>query len=350
MEKWKKILQEAVRDTDELARRFGLDAEKLREVSRVFPFRIPRPVLDRIRSKDDPLFRQCVPDPRELDASSDLLDDPLGEVRFGKEECIVQKYPDRCLFLVSGECAMYCRFCTRKRKFRQPFCVGKKQIDAGLAYIAEHKELRDVLISGGDPFLLDDDRLDYILRGVRSSKHIRIIRIGTRTPAMLPERITMKLVSVLKKYHPLYLNLHFNHPDELTPPTVKALNRLADAGIPLGSQTVLLKGVNDDPEVMRELMWKLLEARVKPYYIFQCDLIYGTEHFRTPLSKGIEIVKALRGWSSGMANPHYVIDLPRGGGKVPLVPDYLVKTEGRMRTYCNYCGEEYLYPDVEDFN
>ena len=165
---------------------------------------------------------------------------------------------------------------------------------------------------------------------------------------MLPERITVKLVRMLKKYHPLYLNVHFNHPDELTPAAVKALNRLADAGIPLGSQTVLLKGVNDDPEVMRELMWKLLEARVKPYYIFQCDLIYGTEHFRTPLSKGIEIVKALRGWSSGMANPHFVIDLPKGGGKVPLVPDYLVKTNGRFRTYCNYCGEEYLYPDLEE--
>ena len=348
VEKWKKILRDAVRDPAELAERFHLSAEDLCEVGKVFPFRIPRPVLDRIKAPGDPLFLQCVPDLRELSASGDLLDDPLGEVRFGKEECIVQKYPDRCLFLVSGECAMYCRFCTRKRKFRGPFRVGEKQIDEGIAYIAAHKELRDVLISGGDPFLLDDDRIEYILRGVRSAKHIRIIRIGTRTPSMLPERITVKLVRMLKKYHPLYLNVHFNHPDELTPAAVKALNRLADAGIPLGSQTVLLKGVNDDPEVMRELMWKLLEARVKPYYIFQCDLIYGTEHFRTPLSKGIEIVKALRGWSSGMANPHFVIDLPKGGGKVPLVPDYLVKTNGRFRTYCNYCGEEYLYPDLDD--
>ena len=294
VEKWKKILRDAVRDPAELAERLHLSAADLREVGKVFPFRIPRPVLDRIKAPGDPLFLQCVPDLRELSASGDLLDDPLGEVRFGKEECIVQKYPDRCLFLVSGECAMYCRFCTRKRKFRAPFRVGKKQIDEGLAYIRTHKELRDVLISGGDPFLLDDDRIEYILRGVRSAKHIRIIRIGTRTPAMLPERITVKLVRMLKKYHPLYLNVHFNHPGELTPAAVKALNRLADAGIPLGSQTVLLKGVNDDPEVIRELMWKLLEARVKPYYIFQCDLIYGTEHFRTPLSKGIGIVKADR--------------------------------------------------------
>ena len=347
MERWQKILRESLRDTDEIAERFGLDPKALREVAAVFPFRLPRTLLKRLKSPSDPWFRQCVPDPRELAPSSDLMDDPLGEVRFGKEECIVQKYPDRCLFLVSGECSMYCRFCTRKRKFRGEFRVGKEQIDEGLAYIAAHKELRDVLISGGDPFLLSDDRIEYILRGVRSAPHIRIIRIGTRTPAVLPERITRKLVSMLKRYHPLYLNLHFNHPDELSEPTVKALKRLADAGIPLGSQTVLLKGINDDPEVMRELMWKLLAARVKPYYLFQCDLVYGTEHFRTPLSKGIEIVRALRGWSSGMANPHFVIDLPKGGGKVPLVPDYLVKTEGRLRTYCNYCGEEYLYPDIE---
>ncbi len=348
MEKWKKILREAMTDPQELAEHFQLPSVPLAEVCKVFPFRIPRPVLARIKSKNDPLFRQCVPDPRELESSSDLLDDPLGEVRFRKAECIVQKYPDRCLFLVSGECAMYCRFCTRKRKFRQPFCVGKKQIDEGLAYIRAHRELRDVLVSGGDPFLLDDDRIEYILKGIRACKHIRIIRIGTRTPAMLPERITRKLTAMLKKYHPLYVNVHFNHPDELTDRTVKALKYLADAGIPLGSQTVLLKGVNDDPEVMRELMWKLLEARVKPYYIFQCDLIYGTEHFRTPLSKGIGIVKALRGWSSGMANPHFVIDLPRGGGKVPVVPDYRTGSEGRILTYRNYCGEEYSYPDLEE--
>ena len=347
VEKWKKILKESLRNPEELAERFQLSAAELRKVSEVFPLRIPRPLLARIQTPADPLFRQCVPDPRELTESSDLMTDPLGEIRFGKEECIVQKYPDRCLFLVSGECAMYCRFCTRKRKFRQPFRIGKKQIDEGLAYIAAHRELRDVLISGGDPFLLDDDRIEYILQGVRAAKHIRIIRIGTRTPAVLPERITPRLVSVLKKYHPLYLNVHFNHPDELTEPTIKALNRLANAGIPLGSQTVLLKGVNDDPEIIRELMWRLLAARVRPYYIFQCDLIYGTEHFRTSLAKGLEIMKALRGWSSGMANPHFVIDLPRGGGKVPLIPEYLVKTEGRIRTYRNYCGEEYIYPDVE---
>ena len=204
----------------------------------------------------------------------------------------------------------------------------------------------DDQISGGDPLLLDDDKIEYILRGIKQSEHIRIIRIGTRTPGVLPERITGKLVKILKKYSPLYLNIHFNHPDEFSPDTCRALKKLADAGIVLGSQTVLLKGVNDDPEVMRELMWKLLENRVKPYYIFQCDLIYGTEHFRTPLSKGIQIMESLRGWSSGMANPHFVIDLPGGGGKVPVTAEYLIRQEKSGNWYRNYCGEEYFYPET----
>ena len=347
MERWKKILLQSLRDTDELAERFGLPAEELRQVNRIFPCQIPRTLLERIKSTDDPLFRQCVPNPAELSDDNDLMNDPLGELRFRKTEVIVQKYPDRCLFLVSGECAMYCRFCTRKRKFRQPFRIGEEEIELGLRYIREHTELRDVLISGGDPFLLNDDKLEYILQGVRQAEHVKIIRIGTRTPGVLPERITVKLVRMLKKYHPLYLNIHFNHPAELTRETQTALKRLADAGIVLGSQTVLLKGVNDDPEIMRELMWKLLENRVRPYYIFQCDLIYGTGHFRTPLSKGIEIMESLRGWSSGMANPHFVIDLPGGGGKIPVTADYFLRREGNSIFCRNYCGEEYCYPDID---
>lgn len=347
MENWKKIAARSLMDTDVVAQKFGLDIEKLRQINKIFPCRIPRSWMKRFTSPQDPLFRQCVPDPAELQNNKELLDDPLGEVRFKKSEVIVQKYPDRCLFLVSGECAMYCRFCTRKRKFQQPFIITQKDIDEGLHYIHQHRELRDVLISGGDPFMLDDDALEYILHGIKTAEHIRMIRIGTRTPGVLPERITAKLVKMLKKYHPLYINIHFNHPDEITPATCRALKRLADAGIVLGSQTVLLKGINDDPEVMRELMWKLLENRVRPYYIFQCDLVYGTEHFRTPLCKAQEIIQALRGWSSGMANPHLVIDLPGGGGKVPVSVDYLQKSENGKLFYRNYCGEEYIYPDVE---
>ena len=347
MEKWKKILADAVCDPIELAEYFHLPAEDLHKVNAVFPCRIPRTMLKKIQSPGDPIFRQCVPDPAELTDSSELMNDPLGEIRFKKSEAIVQKYPDRCLFLVSGECAMYCRFCTRKRKFRQPFIITQQDIDEGLDYIANHKELRDVLISGGDPLLLDDDPIEYILQGICQNDHIKIIRIGSRAPAVLPERVTPKLIKVLKKYHPLYMNIHFNHLAELDGTVCKALRRLADAGIVLGSQTVLLKGVNDDPEVMRQLMWKLLENRVRPYYIFQCDLIYGTSHFRTPLQTGIEIVKALRGWSSGMANAHFVIDLPGGGGKVPIAPDYLIERCGNYRKYRNYCNEEYLYCDID---
>jgi len=348
METWKKILSQSVTDTDQLAKIFGLPPDELRRVNAIFPCRIPKTILKRIKYAGDPIFKQCIPAPAELHSDNDLMDDPLGEIRFKKRDVIVKKYPDRCLFLVSGECAMYCRFCTRKRKFRESFNVTRTQIDEGLDYIAKHTELRDVLISGGDPLLLDDDKLEYILKNIRlRAPHIRIIRIGTRTPGVLPERITAKLVKMLKKYHPLYLNIHFNHPEEFSPQCCRALRRLADAGIVLGSQTVLLKGVNDDPEVMRELMWKLLENRVRPYYIFQCDLIYGTEHFRTPLKKGMEIMKALRGWSSGMANPHFVIDLPGGGGKVPVVPEYLIDQQPSGFLYRNYCGEEYFYPDCE---
>ena len=199
MEKWKKILHRSVTNTDVIAGKFGIPAENLRAVNAIFPCRIPQAWLEKFTSPEDPLFRQCVPDLAELIADEALMTDPLGEVRFRKSEVIVQKYPDRCLFLVSGECAMYCRFCTRKRKFRQPFIITQKDIDDGLEYIRKHTELRDVLISGGDPLLLDDDKLEYILQGVRQAKHVKIIRIGTRTPGVLPERITGKLVKMLKK-------------------------------------------------------------------------------------------------------------------------------------------------------
>lgn len=347
MEKWQLSLCKAIDSTDELARRFHLSPERLKHVAEVFRFRVTPYYLSLIREKGDGIYRQCVPDELELEGSPELMDDPLSEERFSPVPNIVHRYPDRCLFLVSNECAMYCRFCTRKRKFRTPMCVDRMHIDQGLDYIRQHPEIRDVLVSGGDPFLLEDDRIEYILKNLRAISHLEIIRIGTRTPCVLPERITVKLVSMLKKYHPLYINVHFNHPDELTPQSVRALNRLADAGIPLGSQTVLLKGVNDRPEVMKLLMQKLLAARVKPYYIFQTDLVFGTEHFRTPLSCGMEIIDRLRGWTTGMAVPQYVIDLPNGGGKVPILPEYRVSKKGNVCVFRNFCGEKFEYPDLE---
>ena len=346
MEKWQISLGNSVTDAGILSRRFGLDCETLQRVSEVFPFRITPYYYSLIEEKGDPLYLQCVPDIRELEFSGDLLDDPLGEEADTCAPCVVKRYPDHCLFLVSKECSMYCRFCTRKRKFRTGMCVERANIDCGLEYIRRTPEIHDVLVSGGDPFLLEDDKLEYILKGIRSIKHVEIIRIGTRTPCVLPERITRKLCSMLKKYHPLYLSLHFNHPRELTERSCAALSRLADAGIPLGSQTVLLKGVNDDPATMRTLMCALLAARVKPYYIFQCDLVYGTEHFRTPLKRGVEIIDSIRGWTSGLAVPHFGLDLPRGGGKVTLVPEYCTGRDGRVFKFRNYRGDIYEYPDV----
>ena len=346
MERYLKILQNSVTTGEELARYFPVDPAEVDHVAKVFPFRIPPRMLELMEGKDDPIYRQCVPDKAELIQDQALMDDPLGEERHKAITHVVQKYPDRCLFLVSNQCAMYCRFCTRKRKFRQDFVITQLQIDSGIQWIREHTEIRDVLISGGDPLLLPDEKLLYILERIHAIDHVKFIRIGTRAPVVLPERVTRKLVIMLKKFHPLYINIHCNHPKELSADAVKALNRLADAGIPLGCQTVLLKGVNDNVETMRELMYALLEARVKPYYLFLSDVIYGTEHFRTSIQKGLEIIEGLRGHISGMGVPHLVIDLPGGGGKITLVPDHLKKRSGKEYTFCNYLGEEYLYPDV----
>ena len=346
MERWQKSLREAVTDIGAVARRFGLDEAKLREVAEAFRFRVSKYYYSLIREKGDPIYRQCIPDPAELEGNADLMDDPLAEERHSPAPNLVQRYPDRCLLLVSNECATYCRFCTRKRKFGACGGIDTSNLEPAFQYIETHAELRDVLVSGGDPFLLTDERLGEILRRLRAIPHVEIIRIGTRTPCTLPERITLKLARTLKQFHPLYVHVHFEHPDELTPAAVKALARLADSGIPLGCQTVLLKGVNDDPKVMKALMHKLLQARVRPYYIFQSDLVYGTEHFRTPLEKGVEIIRSLRSWTSGLACPHFVIDLPDGGGKVPVSPDYLLKRDGRRLTFRTYRGETRTYPDV----
>lgn len=346
MERWQKSLRNSVRDLHTLAEKFGLSEEKLREVVHTFPFLISPHYASLIRQKGDPIYRQCVPDEAELVGNEPLLEDPLAEEAHSPAPNIICRYPDRCLFLVSNACATYCRFCTRKRKFSTRNRIDPTHLEPGFRYIETHPEIRDVLISGGDPFLLEDERIEEILRRLRSISHVEILRIGTRTPCVLPERITLKLARMLKKYPPLYIHVHFNHPDEVTPEAVRALARLADAGIPLGSQTVLLKGVNDDPQIMLRLMHKLLAARVRPYYLFQCDLVHGTGHFRTPLAKGLEIMKAMHGWTSGMAVPHYAIDLPCGGGKIPLVPDYLESRTKNILHFRTYRGTPCAYPDL----
>ncbi len=342
MERWRKILQQSVTSTEEISRRFDIPLDELRGLDEEFNIKITPYYLSLIKEKGDAIYKQIIPDKAEL-IDDGLLEDPLAEDQFSPVANIVHRYPDRCLFLVAHACASYCRFCTRKRKVGDPSKISLKYLDEGFEYIASHPEIRDVIISGGDPLILADDKLEYILQRLRQIPHIQIIRIGSRIPCFLPQRITTKLVNMLKKYHPLFINVHFNHPDELTPVAVKALGRLANAGIPLGNQTVLLKGVNDDPEVMKKLMQKLLSARVRPYYIYQADMVFGTAHFRTQVEKGLEIIEALRGWTSGLAVPHFVIDAPGGGGKIPILPQYMLKMNDDEVILRNYKGKIYRY-------
>jgi len=342
MEQWQKILKKSLTTVEEISERFNIPIEELKGLDKVFDIKINPYYLSLIKEKGDPIYKQVIPDLAELQQDK-LFSDPLCEEKDSPVPSIVHRYPDRCLFLVSHDCASYCRFCTRKRKVGDPTKISLKFIDQGIKYIASHPEIRDVIISGGDPLLLSDKQIESILSRLRKIKHLEILRIGTRVPCYLPQRITSKLVKMLKKYHPLYMNVHFNHPDELTPIAVKALGRLADAGIPLGDQTVLLKGVNDDPVVMKKLMQKLLAARVKPYYIYQTDMVYGTEHFRTSVEKGLEIIKSIRGWTSGMAVPQFVIDAPGGGGKIPLLPEYLQEINENEVVLKNYEGKIFHY-------
>ncbi|MDT8392677.1 MAG: KamA family radical SAM protein [Bacteroidales bacterium] len=292
-----------------------------------------------------PLRRSMVPVIEELMISPGEESDPLAEEHHSPVPLIIHRYPDRVLLLVTDFCAAYCRYCTRSHMVSKKKHAGPKLIDNAIAYIAEHNEIRDVIISGGDPLTQSDERLEYILSRLRLIKHLEIIRIGTKVPAVLPMRITAKLTGMLKKYHPLFFSVHFTHPEEMTLETKNACNMLADAGIPLGSQTVLLKGVNDDVNVMKKLMHELLKSRVRPYYIYQCDPIPGSSHFRTSVSKGLEIIKGLRGFTSGYAVPHYVIDAPGGGGKIPILPQYVAGRENGDIILTNYENKTYKYPD-----
>jgi lysine 2,3-aminomutase len=328
---WRRLLSNSIVSLDALPAPPGLDRESLQRVIARYPLRINPYYLGLIREVNDPIYRQCIPDVRELDDKSAVAD-PLNEEGHSPVYGLTHRYPDRVLLLVSSECAMYCRFCNRKRKVGQPSMVTDTSIEKGIGYIRANAEIRDVLLSGGDPLLLETARLKEILSTIRAIDHVEIIRIGTRIPCTLPQRVTHKLVGMLRQFHPLYMNLHFNHPMEITPEAALACNRLADAGIPLGCQTVLLKGVNDDPGIMRNLMMKLLTIRVKPYYLFHGDPARGTSHFRTSVNRGLNIIKGLQGHTSGLSVPHFAIDLLGGGGKVPLLPDYL--SPNRMVILC----------------
>jgi len=351
-ETWQELLRKkSIASLEGLAARFGPehvgDIARLRQAAENFEFRISPAMVDLIKSPGDPIWQQYVPTLQELDVRDGLVDS-LEEDANSPVPNITHRYPDRALFLVSPVCASYCRFCTRRRKVGDPQKIPMSQLESAFRYLEEHHEIRDVIMSGGDPLFLSDRRIDDICKRLRAIPHLEVLRIGSRIPCHLPERITPELCAILKQYHPLYINTHFNHPDELTPAAVTALGMLADAGIPLGCQTVLLKGVNDDAEVMKELMQRLLVARVRPYYIYMCDQVAGAEHFRTTVQKGLEIIKALRGWTSGLAVPHFVIDAPGGGGKIPLLPEYVVKVTDTEIVLRNYAGKVYRYKQPLD--
>jgi len=342
MENWEKSLEKCVTSPEELSGLFRVPGAPLSPVVSRYPMRITPYYLGLIDAPGERIWRQCVPDAAELD---DLAQspDPLDEERLSPVPGLIHRYPDRVVWIASSACAVYCRFCMRKRGVG---CAGMAPapLDDAVAYVASRPEIRDVILSGGDPLLLSDERLDAILTALRRIPHVEMVRIGTRVPVTLPERVTPRLVRMLKRHHPLYLNTHFNHPKEITAQSSKACAMLAGAGIPLGNQSVLLKGVNDDPLVMRSLMQRLLAIRVRPYYIHQMDLVQGTAHFRTKLAQGVAVMEALRGHTSGMAVPHYVIDLPGGKGKVE-VSGGRMHEDGRRLLLRNYLGEEIEYPD-----
>jgi lysine 2,3-aminomutase len=293
-----------------------------------------------------PVRLQSVPTMDETVVSAVDLEDPLAEERDMPTPGITHRYPDRVLFYVTHNCPVYCRHCTRKRKVADPTsAAAKKQIEDSLAYIEKHPEVRDIVISGGDPLSLSDERLDYILGRLRAIPHVEMFRLGTRNVVTLPQRVTDEFVRMLREHHPVYVNTHFNHPKECTAEAFEAARRIADAGCPIGNQMVLLKGVNDDPRIVKELNHKLLLMRIRPYYIYQCDLAKGIGHFRTPVEKGIEIIEALRGHTSGLAVPQFVIDAPNGGGKIPVNPQYVVGREGKRWILRNYAGKRYEYEE-----
>ena len=295
-----------------------------------------------------PIRRQAVPVEEEYKLSPNDMIDPLGEDSHMPVPGLVHRYPDRVLLLVVEVCAMYCRFCTRSRVVGTTAGYSRPaNIDAAIDYIRAHRKIRDVLISGGDPLTLSDDRLDEVLTKLKTIPHVEFIRIGTRNPVTLPYRITESLCAVLKKHKPVWMSLHFNHPKEVTPPVKKACGMLADSGVPLGSQTVLLKGINDRAAIMKKLFHELLKIRVRPYYIYQCDPVKGTAHFRTPVSVGLQIIEKLRGHTTGYAVPTFVVDGPGGGGKIPLMPNYVVSVKDGVWTLRNYAGKTFIYREEQ---
>ncbi len=347
---WRWQLRHRITDLEGLDRILSLSPDERAAVQRLE--RLPlglTPYYASLLDPDDPtqpLRRTKIPSTTEFVRHPGEYDDPLGEEAHRVAPGLVHTYPDKVLFLVTDFCATFCRYCMRSRLVGQGAYVPNTAMwEQALDYIRAHTEVRDVLLSGGDPFILSDDRLEWLLARIRAIPHVEFLRIGTKVPAVLPQRVTPALCRMLKKYHPLFMSLHFVHPDELTPETARACNRLADAGIPLGGQMVLLKGVNDDPDTMRRLCQGQLRMRVRPYYLHQCDAIVGSMPFRTSIETGMNLIRALHGHTTGYAVPTYMVDAPGGGGKVPLTPSYIAGRQGADLVIRNHAGALYRYFD-----
>lgn len=355
---WRWQLKNTIRDIESVEKVLGIeinekDKEDIKKTIEKFPMAITPYYLSLIDKDDyenDPIFKQSVANKKELIIDNYDMKDPLAEDKDSPTEGITHRYPDRVLFQVSNICAMYCRHCTRKRRVGDKDHIpDKKTIQNGIDYIKSNNNIRDVLLSGGDPLLLPDDYLDWILTEIQRIPHVEVVRIGTRVPVVLPYRITDDLVNMLKTHQPLWINTHFNHPKEITVSSKEALRKLADGGIPLGNQSVLLAGINDCPYIMKKLVQKLVQNRVRPYYIYQCDMSEGLSHFRTSIGKGIQIMEALRGHTSGFAIPTFVVDAPGGGGKIPVMPNYIISWSDDKVILRNYEGVITTYKEPNDY-
>lgn len=355
---WKWQVKNTIKNLETFEKLTGIkfseeEKKDLKQTFEKFPLSITPyylSLIDKTNFRNDPVFRQSFGSIEELTTLKSEHADPLSEEHDSPVEGITHRYPDRVLFHVSNICSMYCRHCTRKRKVGDmDFIPSKAQLLKGINYIKNTPQVRDVLLSGGDPLMLPDETIDWLLSQISAIPHIEVIRIGTRMPVVLPYRITNDLVDILKKYHPLWINTHFNHPREITTSSKESLEKLANAGIPLGNQSVLLANVNDCPRIIKTLVHQLVRNRVRPYYLYQCDLSEGLSHFRTPIGKGIEIMESLIGHTSGFARPTYVIDAPGGGGKIPVMPNYIISWSTNKVILRNYEGVITTYEEPDNY-
>jgi lysine 2,3-aminomutase len=351
---WRWHQRHAVRSLEQLERYVPLTPQEragVQETAALFRIGISPYYLSLIDPEHPfcPVRMQSIPVQEEARIRPGELEDPLGEDKTRPEEAIVHKYPDRVLFLALDTCSVYCRHCTRRRITKGGEAeLSKEQMRRGIEYIRRHPEVRDVLISGGDPFLLSDGRLEELLSALQDIPHVEMIRIGTRVPVCLPMRVTEALAQTLRRHAPVYVVTHFNHPKEITPEASEACQRLVDHGVPVENQAVLMRRLNSEARIIQELSHRLLRIRVRPYYLHQMDVAQGCEHLRTPIAKGLEIIQQMRGYTTGLAVPHLAVDLPGGGGKVTLQPDYVVERGAHETVFRNYKGERYAYPEPEE--